>query len=68
MIMFTLHQDSTISEIQEALECDGYPHNKAMARQVKRAHAKGCLVWTVDRLTSTQANNRFDYRPMESGS
>ena len=51
---------TTTTEIATALREDGY--DPALALAVRRAARAGALLWTRDRLTSTDAS-RIDARP-----
>lgn len=51
---------TTVSEIEAALRADGY--SELLAKAVKQAWASGCLLWTSERLTTTNAS-RIDARP-----
>lgn len=51
---------TTTTEIADALRADGY--DPALAASVRRAARAGALLWTRERLTSTDAT-RIDARP-----
>lgn len=52
---------TTTTEIADALREDGY--DPALARAVKTAARRGALLWTRDRLTTTDVA-RLDVRPL----
>ena len=54
---------TTVSEIAAALRVDGY--SESLASAVKQAWTCGCLLWTPERLTTTNAS-RIDARPGSS--
>lgn len=52
----------SVATIESALIADGYTVFRGMADAVKRAAQKGCLLWTSERLTTTDSS-RIDARP-----
>jgi hypothetical protein len=52
---------TTLATIANALREDGY--DPALAPAVKAASRRGALIWTRDRLTTTDAS-RLDLRPL----
>jgi hypothetical protein len=64
---FRLNDDSTLEEIQGALEADGY--SPSLARRVKVAFAKGTLVWTTNHIVFTDDSRPNEFWPnREEGS
>ncbi len=53
---------TTLSQIRSMLADDGY--DQALAPAVKQAARTGSLLWTRERLTTTDAS-RLDVRPRE---
>ena len=53
----------TLADLRELLARDGYPVEHA--RAVQRAATIGALLWTRDRLTTTDSS-RIDERPVRS--
>lgn len=60
--LFTLTDKTTLGEIREMLNEDGFPSDQQVARKVKRAFRDGRLVWTVNRLTII-GPDALDYQP-----
>jgi len=52
----------SVATIERALIADGYTVVRGMADAVKRAAQKGCLLWTSERITTTDSS-RIDARP-----
>jgi len=52
---------TTITEIGEHLHETGFAELADRAGEIKRAFANGCLLWTAERLTTTDAS-RIDAR------
>lgn len=55
-----INSKTTVLEIADLLEQDGY--DRSLANQVRRAASRGCLLWTRDRLTTTDSS-AIDARP-----
>jgi hypothetical protein len=55
----------SVASIEDALRVGGYAVYPGMADAVKRAAAKGCLLWTSERLTTTDSS-RIDARPQRA--
>lgn len=55
----------TIDQVRELLAADGFDPNLAGA--VKRAAANGCLLWTTDKLVTTDSSRLhcFPHEPQE---
>ncbi len=53
---------TTISQVRAALREDGYAALAPRAKEILDAAWRGCLLWTRDRLTTTDAS-RIDARP-----
>lgn len=53
---------TTLEEIRSALLADGYQELRDRAKEIKQAALTGCLLWTSERLTTTDAS-RIDARP-----
>lgn len=53
---------TTLAEIRSALLADGYEALRDRAAEIKKAALTGCLLWTPERLTTTDAS-RIDARP-----
>ena len=49
--------------IEARLDEQGYAPTPALIAAMRRAHRTGCLLWTPERITSTQSGNEFDLRP-----
>lgn len=47
---------TTVTEIRERLHETGFATLADRAGEIKRAAAKGCLLWTAERLTTTDAS------------
>lgn len=52
---------STVADVRDMLREDGYPDDTETARAVRAAHRRGALLWTRERLTTTDAS-RLDLR------
>jgi|HigsolmetaAR202D_1030399.scaffolds.fasta_scaffold49377_2 hypothetical protein len=57
-----LTSKTTVAEVRAMAREDGFEITSAEARQILAAHKKGALVWTRDRITTTDAS-RLDLRP-----
>jgi hypothetical protein len=53
---------TTVAQIRAALREDGYAALTPRAKEILDAAWRGCLVWTAERLTTTDAS-RIDARP-----
>jgi hypothetical protein len=60
-----INANTTMRQIRSMLTHDGY--DPSLAEDVRRAHHAGCLLWTRDRLTTTDAS-RIDVRPQRARS
>lgn len=52
---------TTVTEIRDRLHETGFATLSDRAAEIKRAASKGCLLWTAERLTTTDAS-RIDAR------
>lgn len=53
---------TTLDQIRTALHLDGYGALAPRASEIKQAADRGCLLWTSNRLTTTD-RSRIDARP-----
>lgn len=53
---------TTLAELRGFLREDGYGHLASRAAEIKKARQAGCLLWTRERLVTTDAS-RINARP-----
>ena len=59
--MMTMNSKTTVADVRAMLREDEY--DPALAKAVRRAFKRGALVWTTERLPTTD-ESRIDARPV----